>query len=144
MCSEVQHMSSTTELQQICPAIIDTGLEPDLIQLSKKAAQTKADFGNLLLEAVDSAFSTISDANSQALYSHLKSNFGITRDAIPNDVEGFATALEAAFGQGALLIEIEIMKSIHSKVAQIQFAPTEGELSFLSYLECIRSGTKSL
>ncbi len=128
-------MSSTTSLQLICPVVIDSNLEVALIDLNKSVATVKGTFNIVLLDAVDSAFSTIRGFNSEVLYSHLKSKFGINREAIPDDVVGFAAALEETFGVGALLIEIEIMKSLHCKLSHIRFSPKQNELCFSSYLE---------
>jgi hypothetical protein len=143
MCSEVQHMSSTTQLQ-INPVVIDTQLETALICLNKKVVSKKVRFDSLLLDAVDSAFSMVSGSNSQALFSRLKNSFGISRETIPLDVEAFVDALEQVFGQGALLIEIQIMKSLHSKVPHFRFSSKQDALYFISYLENLCSYVNSM
>lgn len=143
-CIEVQHMSSTTTLQQICPVVVDSNLGVALIELNKRVASGKATFNTVLLDAVDSAFSTVSDLNSEALYAHLKQRFGLSRRAIPYDIEGFTAALEEAFGEGALLIEIQIMKALHNKCPHVEFAPKQAQLSFPKYLEHFRSQIKNM
>ena len=55
MCSEVQHMNSTTQLQRNQDAAVTIKLEPTVtIRLNNKKADSKANFGSLFLEAVDS------------------------------------------------------------------------------------------
>jgi hypothetical protein len=132
-------MSSTTALQKFYPIVVDSNLGVALINLNRRVASAKATFNTVLLDAVDAAFFTFGEFNSQAIYSHLKSKFGIAREAIPCDVEGFAAALEDVFGEGALLIEIQIMKSLHNKLPQLRFSSKRGELSFTSFLEYVRS-----
>ena len=141
MCREVQHMNSTTQLQNNQNAAVIIKLEPAFtIGLNdKEADSSKADFDNLFLEAVDFTFSMLGDSNKQALYFHLKNSFGVSREAIPHHIEFFVNALEQIFGQGALLLEAQIMETLQSKVPRFRFSPKQEELSFLDYLECLRN-----
>ena len=141
MCSEVQHMNSTTQLQRNQDAAVTIKLEPTFtIRLNnKKVDSSKANFDSLFLEAVDSTFSMLGDSNKQALYFHLKNSFGVSREAIPHHIEVFANMLEQVFGQGALLLEAQIMETLQRKVPRFRFSPKQGELSFLDYLESLRS-----
>ena len=143
VCSEVQHMNSTTQLQlqrnQDVAVIIN--FEPTCtIRLdNKKADLSKAYFDSLFLEAVDSAFSMLDDSNKQALYFHLKNSFDVSREAMPHHIEVFTNTLEQVFGQGALLLEARIIETLHRKVPRFRFSPKQEELSFLGYLESLRS-----
>jgi len=141
LCGRVQHMNSTTQLQRNQDAAVTINPEPACIIWlnNKKAGSSKADFDSLFLEAVDSTFSMLSDSNKQSLYFHLKDSFGIGREAIPQNIEVFANMLEQVFGQGALLLEARIMQKLHSKVPRFRFSPEKGELSFLGYIEGLRS-----
>ena len=138
LCSEVQHMSSSTQLQK-SEETIEITLEAVLITLNKIPAQIKPTFESILLDAVDTAFSKVSDSNSKLLYVHLKNSFGMSRETIPLDIDAFMDALEQVFGSGALLIESQIIKTLHSKVPQFKFSPKADALSFASYLTNIRS-----
>ena len=133
-------MSSTTQLQRNQDAAVTINPEPAcIIWLNyKKAGSLKADFDSLFLEAVDSTFS-MGDSNKQSLYFYLRDSFGIGREAIPRNIEVFANMLEQVFGQGALLLEARIMQKLHSKVPRFRFSPEKGELSFLGYIEGLRS-----
>ena len=131
-------MSSTTQLQQN-EEQIEITLETVLIALNKTQAPTKPTFENILLDAIDTAFSTISNSNRQTLYNRLKNNFGMSRETIPIDVEAFADALEQVFGKSASLIELQIIRALHNKVPHFLFSPKTDDLYFASYLENIRS-----
>ena len=141
MCREVQHMNSTTQLQRNQDAAVAIKLEPAFtIRLNNKEADSsQADFDSLFLEAVDYTFSMLGNSNKQALYFHLKNSYGIGREAIPQNIEIFANTLEQVFGQGALLLEARIMETLHRKVPRFRFSPKQRELSFLDYLESLRS-----
>jgi hypothetical protein len=134
-------MNSTTQLQRSQDAAVTIKPEPAcIIWLNdKKDGSSKADFDSLFLEAVDSTFSMLGDSNKQSLYFHLRDRFGIDREAIPRNIEVFANMLEQVFGQGALLLEARIMQKLHSKVPRFRFSLEKGELSFLGYIEGLRS-----
>ena len=141
MCSEVQHMNSPTQLQRNQDAAVIINPEPAcIIRLNnKKADLSEAYFDSLFLGAVDSTFSMLGDSTKQAIYFHLKNSFGVSREAIPNHVEAFLKALEQIFGQGALILEARIMKTLQRKVPRFRVSPKKEELSFLDYLECLRN-----
>jgi hypothetical protein len=106
---------------------------------NKKADSSKANFDSLLIEAVDSTFSMLGDSNKQALYFLLKNTFDVSREAMPHHIEAFVNALEKVFGQGALLLEAKIIETLQRKVPRFRFSPKQEELSFLGYLESLRS-----
>jgi hypothetical protein len=137
LCSEVQQMSNTTQLQ-IAQEATETKLDTALIELNKLSCSTGTVFERLLLDAVDAVFSKIGGSNYQTLYLHLKSNFGVERAEMAYNLGSFVNALELLFGQGALLVEAQIMAVIHSKVPDFKFTRKQGDLSFLNYLESLR------
>ena len=139
--SKVQHMNSTTQLQRNQDSTIIIKLEPKCpIRLNnKKAELSKADFGSVFLEAVDSTFAMLGDSNKQALYFYLENRYGISKEDIPHNIEVFGNILEQVFGQGALLLEARIMETLQSKVPHFRFSPEKDELSFLGYIEDLRS-----
>jgi nucleoside-diphosphate-sugar epimerase len=104
--------------------------------------RTKAQKGNfqkMMVEAVDRVFSSKGDSCRQFLYFHLRNSYNIGKQEIPYRIDDFAAALKAIFGQGAMLIEIEIMKEFFSRV-QI-FTPRathlqkQEDLSFTTYVK---------
>ena len=141
LCREVQHMNSTTQLQYNQNVAVTIKLKPAFTMHlnNKKTHSSNADFDTLFLEAVDSTFSILGDSNKQALYFYLKNSYGIGKDAIPQNIEIFVNTLEQVFGQGALLLEARIMETLHCKVPRFKFSPKQEELSFLGYLERLRS-----
>jgi hypothetical protein len=134
-------MNSTTQLQRNQDAAVTIKLGPTCpIRLNnKKADSSKADFDSLFLEAVDSTFSMLRNSNEQAIYFHLKNSFGVSREAVPHNIEFFASMLEQVFGQGALLLEARIIETMQRKVPRFRFYPKQEELSFIDYLECLRN-----
>jgi hypothetical protein len=92
-------------------------------------------FKRLLLEAVEESLSTLGETPKQAVYYHLREAFRIERQEIPDKIDEFAFAIERIFGQGAKILEIQIMKSLHEKTgdAPKQYLKKE-ELSFTEYL----------
>jgi hypothetical protein len=73
-------------------------------------------FNNLLLEAIDEAFSSLSESVKVAIYFHLENTFKIKKSDIPYSVADFSIALEKIFGPGARHLEILVMKNLHAKI----------------------------
>jgi hypothetical protein len=78
---------------------------------------TEKAFHKLLLEAVDSALSSLGDSARQSVYFHLEKKFDITRDEIPGRVEDFDHGLERIFGTGTRFLEVLIMKKLYEEIA---------------------------
>lgn len=74
-------------------------------------------FDDLLLEAIDEAFSSLGESVKVAIYFHLENTFGITKNDIPSRIADFSDALEKIFGAGARHLEILFMKNLHPKIA---------------------------
>ncbi|HLN88900.1 MAG TPA: hypothetical protein VK253_02430 [Candidatus Binatia bacterium] len=125
-------MDSTTQLrlQRNQDVAVVIKLEP--------ANSSKDNFDNLLVEAVDSAFSMLGDLAKQAIYLHLKNSFGVCREEIPYQIEDFVNALEQIFGPGALLLETRILENLHNKVPIFRVSSKKEELFFLDYLKYLR------
>lgn len=74
-------------------------------------------FDNLLLEAIDDAFSSISEQVKAALYFHLENTLQIKKSDIPFQIVDFSDALEKIFGTtGSRHLEILIMKTLFDKL----------------------------
>jgi hypothetical protein len=73
-------------------------------------------FNDLLLEAIDEAFSSLGESVRVAIYFHLKNTFGIKKSDIPSRIACFSSALEKIFGAGARHLEILFMKNLHAKL----------------------------
>ncbi|MCL4429808.1 MAG: hypothetical protein M1540_00520 [Candidatus Bathyarchaeota archaeon] len=132
-------MNSTTQLQINRNTTATSNLETILIDLNLKTRSTKTTFDRLFIDAIESAFSKLGNANKQTLYIHLENRFGLNKDTIPQNIEFFTSALEYLFRDSALLLEIQIMEALRRKVPQFRYSPKDGVLSFNSYVENIRS-----
>jgi hypothetical protein len=73
-------------------------------------------FNNMLLEAIDEAFSSLGESVKVAIYFYLKNAFGIKKSDIPSRIPDFSTALEKIFGPGARYLEILVMKNLYAKI----------------------------
>ena len=85
--------------------------------MNKLCESISADeFDNILLEAIDEAFSCLGETSKNAIYSHLRKEFGIERDDIPNQIEAFLRSLEKLLGLGARLLETMFMHHLKAKL----------------------------
>lgn len=85
--------------------------------MNKLCESISADeFDNILLEAIDEAFSCLGETSKNAIYSHLRKEFGIERDDIPNQIEAFLRSLEKLLGLGARLLETMFMRHLKAKL----------------------------
>jgi len=92
---------------------------PKLDKTSVRAVVTvdsKPSFDDLLLEAIDEAFSSLGKSVKAAIYFHLESTFGIKKNDIPSRITDFSDAIEKVLGTGARHLEILAMKNLHAKI----------------------------
>lgn len=103
------------------------------------AKQKERKFRTLLLEAVEESLSTLGETSKQAVYYHLQESFNIRKQEIPDKTYEFAFAIEKMFGEGAKLLEIQIMKNLHKKTDGTPKHYYSGEeLSFTEYLRALQ------
>ena len=95
-------------------------------------------FDEVFLEATDSVFSLLGNPCKQAIYYHLENSYALNRAAIPHKIAEFAAALEALFGKAALLLEVQIMRSLHVRLQGFKHYPGTGGLLFVAYVEGLR------
>ena len=98
---------------------------------------TEKAFHKLLLEAVDSALSSLGDSARQSVYFHLEKKFDITRDEIPGRVEDFDHGLERIFGTGTRFLEVLIMKKLYEEIGskgKILKLDQRNEFRFVDYV----------
>ena len=95
-------------------------------------------FQGMLLEAVDEGLSSLGDSSKLAIYFHLEKTFDIKKCDIPNRIDEFTSAIEAIFGQGAKLLQIQIMKNLHKKLGNtFEYVSEIEDLAFSEYLKAI-------
>ena len=99
---------------------------------------TEKAFHKLLLEAVDSALSSLGDSARQSVYFHLEKKFDITRDEIPGRVDDFDHGLERIFGTGTRFLEVLIMKKLYEEIGskgKILKLDQGNEFRFVDYVK---------
>jgi hypothetical protein len=96
-------------------------------------------FNEFLLEAVDEELSSLGDLAKQAVFACLDRSFKIKKCEIPERIDEFVTAIEEIFGQGARLLQINIMRRLHTKVGLAPaYRPVSNNLFFDEYVEAKR------
>ncbi len=100
-------------------------------------ANSKA-FDKLLLDAVDSALSSLGESAKQSIYYHLEVKFSITRSEIPRHLDEFQAALEKIFGLGGQFIQILIMKNLYAKIGQPLLLEKNRQLDFMDYIKAAK------
>ena len=91
-------------------------------------------FDELLLKAVDESLALLGNSAKKAIYFHLEQCYGIGKFNIPKKTNDFSSAIEKILGEGAKLIELQIMKQLHEKVGNCRFHLEGDYLSFPEYI----------
>jgi len=87
-------------------------------------------FNQILSEAIDEALSSMGEPVKNAVYQHLKNDFSIEKNQIPNKINEFSDIIHKIFGLGASRLEIKFMKNLNSKIeVNIQWPQYEWPLS---------------
>ena len=90
---------------------------------------------------MDQAFAKLGAQTKHRLFSFLETGYELSKEDISDRIEDFVNALEQIFGTSALLIEIDIMKSIQQKVPSFILTMEDADLNFLCYLQSLKSFT---
>jgi hypothetical protein len=109
----------------------------DEIQIAIVGSQDS--FEVLVSQAVDEVLSKLGDSCKTAIYQALERQYKISRLEIPTKIKEFSMALDQIFGSGSRLLEIEIMKRLHSKVPNCEQASNKKDLSFDGYITLLSS-----
>jgi nucleoside-diphosphate-sugar epimerase len=107
----------------------------DEVHSKEKTEMDQDRLGKLIIDAVDNVFSSLGNSCKLFLYFRLKNSYNISAQEIPNRIEDFADALEALFGPGAKLIEIDIMKVLFSRTKILTYSLKQEDLSFTDYVK---------
>jgi hypothetical protein len=78
--------------------------------------ETRKNFDELFMDAVDEALKVLSESGRQMLFFHLEKSYSIKRHEISQKPEAFAAGLEKIFGAGALVLEKLIIKNLYSQL----------------------------
>lgn len=96
-------------------------------------------FEAAVVKAVNDILSALGESAKQAIYTHLKNTYGISKDDIPSKIEAFSNAIEETFGTVGKVIEIKIIERLHSQYVDFRYAPKNGELDFVEYVTHLRN-----
>lgn len=137
----MKHTFTTNwHIYRVCSLSISTpksrcNISSENVATSKSLPQIRS-FKDILLEAVDEALSSLGNSAKQTTYIYLEKNFNIKKQDIPNKIDRFANAIEKIFGNGAKILEIQIMKNLHKKIGHnFEYFPKESDLLFTEYVE---------
>ncbi len=104
--------------------------------------QKVTDFDEVLLRAIDDALATLGDKAKSSIYLYLLAKYALPKVEIPDRIVDFADALERILGQGALHLEILIMKYINERVqGAYQYSGPSWlvpDLTFTKYVKLMR------
>ncbi len=125
----VEHKISSAKLQK----------ETKLMKVSTLESPHSRDFKKLLLEAIDETLSSLGDSSKRAIYFYLERNFSIDKQDIPNKIEEFTNAIENIFGNGAKILEIQIMEHLYKNTGStFEYSPEKSDLFFADYTKAVR------
>ena len=110
----------------------------------EQASETRSNFGKLLVQAVDEELRTFGESARDAVYACLEDTFRIRKDDIPRKVDEFSDALGEIFGDGARLLEIQIMKNLYRKMGEIaEYFLTKEDITFTEYVYAAELSSRS-
>jgi len=108
---------------------------PNSVPAKKREASYNEGFEKLILDAIDESLSSLGQSAKQAIYYHLEKSFKIKKAEIPLKIEKFTIAIEEIFGDGAKLLEIQMMKRLHEKAGNtLRYSPIKDKLIFADYM----------
>lgn len=103
------------------------------------AEKRTMDFEELLMEAIDDGLSLLGESSKQLVYFYLEKNYKINRLDIPYRIDEFIDATERIFGNGAKILEIQMMKCLFKKVGySIKQYSKQKDLLFSEYIAAIK------
>jgi len=134
-------------IYRVCiPAIEEAKVQCHLsekVSTSEESSPCNRCFEELLLESVDEGLSSLGESVKRAVYNNLKKTFKIEKHTIPHRIDKFANAIEKLFGDGAKLLEIQMMKRLYEKVGHnVEYFPETNDLLFLQYVEAAKSSSR--
>ncbi|MEM2393954.1 MAG: hypothetical protein QXW82_04775 [Candidatus Bathyarchaeia archaeon] len=92
-------------------------------------------FDELLIEAVEEAFSSLGESSKQAIYFHLEKKFKLSKEEIPKRLADFAEGIEKIFGLGSKFLEILIIRKLYERIGKPITWDESKEFKFVDYVE---------
>lgn len=84
-----------------------------------KTTRENPKFDLILAEAIDEALSICGERAKSAFYTYFEKALNIPKCEIPMRINEFSRALEDLFGEHAHILEILVMKNLHSKIGLV-------------------------
>lgn len=110
----------------------------------EEVTERSSSFSRFLIEAVDEGLCTFGESVRETIYACLEDTFGIRKIDIPGRVDEFSDALGKIFGDGARLLEIQIMKNLCRKVGDIaEYFPKKEDITFTEYVYAAELSSRS-
>jgi hypothetical protein len=105
----------------------------------KKILGKDSKFDSILSEAIDEALSVCGERAKSAVYTYLEKAFNIPKPEIPTRISEFSRGLEDLFGVHSHVLEILIMKHLHSKIEIVwKWSHDSPNLTFEEYVSFAR------
>ena len=97
-------------------------------------------FEDVLLEAIEEGLYCLGEQAKQSFYSYLRNKYALSKPDIPYRIEDFTEALEDIFQDGAVLLEIKIMKILFATVGYgYVHLEKHKSLEFTNYIYALRN-----
>jgi hypothetical protein len=94
------------------------------LSTGKESKPDISEFSKLLLEAVDHGLLMLGETARQAIYDCIENSYQITRDQIPEKLEGIHGALTDLLGKGGNLIEMVAAERLY-RTLNLTFEPND-------------------
>jgi hypothetical protein len=105
----------------------------------KKILDKDSKFDSILSEAIDEALSVCGERAKSAVYTYLEKSLSIPKHEIPTRINEFSRGLEDLFGVHSHVLEILVMKYLHSKIEIVwKWPPDSPNLRFEEYVSFAR------
>jgi hypothetical protein len=143
--THTKNPSTNNSFESLNTQKIDDGVTIGVLPLEKYAYEE--DFDDILLETIDETLSSLGEPVKNAVYFHLKTNFNMSKNEIPKKINEFSNIVQKIFGSGAGILEIKLMKTLHSKIdVNVKWPEYEAplskwivtDMSFTEYVNSIR------
>ena len=95
-------------------------------------------FDEILVGAIDEAFSSLGASCKQSIYFQLEKAFKIKKNDIPYKIEEFTDAIEKLFGPGAKILEIKIIRHLYEGIGHFEYFLEQENLGFTNYVKALR------
>ncbi len=107
------------------------------------------EFDRFLLEAIDDALTSLGEPVKNAVYQHLRDDFGIERCMLPGQIGKFSDIVHRIFGLGASRLEIKFMKNLNEKIEvnlrwpEFDYPESKWLIKDMSFFEYINEARRS-